>query len=95
MKIYKSIVPIFEKAKIESDAKITEGRLHAIEIVQNADLSTVDGIICVGGDGIVNECATGLLSRTDTESIITRIPLGHIPAGTGHFFILILRLLCY
>nr|GME05366.1 sphingoid long-chain bases kinase 1-like [Ipomoea batatas] len=41
------------------------------------------GIICVGGDGIVNEVLNGLLCRTDQKEAIS-IPIGIILAGTDN-----------
>nr|GMD45621.1 uncharacterized protein LOC109154171 [Ipomoea batatas] len=40
-------------------------------------------IICVGGDGILNEVLNGLLCRTDQKEAIS-IPIGIIPAGTDN-----------
>nr|GLL29824.1 sphingoid long-chain bases kinase 1-like isoform X1 [Ipomoea trifida] len=40
-------------------------------------------IICVGGDGIVNEVLNGLLCRTDQKEAIS-IPIGIIPASSDN-----------
>nr|GMD47492.1 sphingoid long-chain bases kinase 1-like [Ipomoea batatas] len=45
--------------------------------------SPTTGIICVGGDGIVNEVLNGLLCRTDQKEAIS-IPIGIILAGTDN-----------
>uniref|UniRef100_A0A0D9X4G8 DAGKc domain-containing protein n=1 Tax=Leersia perrieri TaxID=77586 RepID=A0A0D9X4G8_9ORYZ len=55
---------------------------HAHVLASTVDLSTCrDGIICVGGDGIVNEVLNGLLGRDDLEEAI-QLPIGIIPAGS-------------
>ncbi|KAF0900379.1 hypothetical protein E2562_031577 [Oryza meyeriana var. granulata] len=55
---------------------------HAYALASTIDLSTCpDGIICVGGDGIVNEVLNGLLGRDDLEKAI-QLPIGIIPAGS-------------
>lgn len=47
------------------------------------DVHDSAGIICVGGDGIVNEVINGLSSRDDVEAACT-IPIGIIPAGSDN-----------
>ncbi|KAF8379861.1 hypothetical protein HHK36_029310 [Tetracentron sinense] len=57
---------------------------HARKFVSSVDFSTCpDGIICVGGDGIINEVLNGLLSRNDQNEAIS-IPIGIIPAGSDN-----------
>eukprot|EP00277_Geminigera_cryophila_P027414 CAMPEP_0179482138 /NCGR_PEP_ID=MMETSP0799-20121207/59719_1 /TAXON_ID=46947 /ORGANISM="Geminigera cryophila, Strain CCMP2564" /LENGTH=173 /DNA_ID=CAMNT_0021295151 /DNA_START=36 /DNA_END=554 /DNA_ORIENTATION=+ len=60
---------------------------HAAEIVHTAVLSQLDGIIAMGGDGILSEVMQGLLSRTDADaSLVPSFPVGVIPSGTGNGF---------
>ncbi|AQK50826.1 Sphingoid long-chain bases kinase 1 [Zea mays] len=57
---------------------------HAKVLSSTVDLKKFpDGIICVGGDGIVNEVLNGLLSRDDFDVAI-RFPIGIIPAGSDN-----------
>ncbi|CAL5010140.1 unnamed protein product [Urochloa decumbens] len=57
---------------------------HAKVLASTVDLSKFpDGIICVGGDGIVNEVLNGLLARDDFQVAI-RLPIGIIPAGSDN-----------
>uniref|UniRef100_A0A0A9GEU5 DAGKc domain-containing protein n=1 Tax=Arundo donax TaxID=35708 RepID=A0A0A9GEU5_ARUDO len=57
---------------------------HAKAIASTVDLSKCpDGIICVGGDGIVNEVLNGLLGRDDLKEAI-QLPIGIIPAGSDN-----------
>lgn len=43
------------------------------------DLSEIDGIVTVAGDGLLFEVINGLLKRQDWKNIM-KIPLGVIPA---------------
>ena len=43
-----------------------------------------DVIIGVSGDGIPNEIINGLFLHKEVE--VRKIPVGHIPAGTGNGF---------
>ncbi|KAL5224723.1 hypothetical protein ABZP36_011362 [Zizania latifolia] len=57
---------------------------HAKSLASTFDLNTFpDGIVCVGGHGIVNEVFNGLLSRSDRAEAIS-IPVGIIPAGSDN-----------
>ncbi|KAK3017371.1 hypothetical protein RJ639_005558 [Escallonia herrerae] len=57
---------------------------HARSLASSVDFSTCpDGIICVGGDGIVNEVLNGLLSRDNQKEAIS-VPIGIIPAGSDN-----------
>ncbi|MGC9527152.1 MAG: diacylglycerol kinase family protein [Limnospira sp.] len=51
--------------------------------VQLMDLSPIDGLVVVGGDGTVYEVINGLMNRPDWETAI-RTPIGVIPAGTSN-----------
>ncbi|KAJ6836657.1 sphingoid long-chain bases kinase 1-like [Iris pallida] len=57
---------------------------HARKLASSVDFTTCpDGIICVGGDGIVNEVLNGLLSRDNQKEAVS-IPIGIIPAGSDN-----------
>ncbi|XP_039036870.1 sphingoid long-chain bases kinase 1-like [Hibiscus syriacus] len=57
---------------------------HAKKLESTVDISTCpDRIICVGGDGIINEVLHGLLSRDNQKEGIS-IPIGIIPAGSDN-----------
>ncbi|XP_020597540.1 sphingoid long-chain bases kinase 1-like [Phalaenopsis equestris] len=78
---------IFQLAGFEMDVVKTTSAGHARKLASNVDFTSCpDGIICVGGDGIVNEVLNGLLSRTDQKEAIS-IPIGIIPAGSDNSLI--------
>ncbi|XP_068634450.1 sphingoid long-chain bases kinase 1-like [Aristolochia californica] len=78
------VEPIFKLAGFKMEVVKTTSAGHARNLAYNVDFSTCpDGIICVGGDGIVNEVLNGLLSRHDQKEAIS-IPIGIIPAGSDN-----------
>ncbi|XP_011091854.1 sphingoid long-chain bases kinase 1 [Sesamum indicum] len=84
-KVFHGLVePIFKLAGFELEIVKTTSAGHARKLAAGVDFSTCpDGIICVGGDGIVNEVLNGLLSRDNQKEAIS-IPIGIIPAGSDN-----------
>jgi diacylglycerol kinase family enzyme len=76
------VVPMFKDASIEVRLLKTQHKAHAIELARTADLTKVDGLLALGGDGTFSEVLTGLKMRTDGA----RPPLGFLPGGTGNNF---------
>ena len=74
------VKPTFAAARIELDVRVTQRPGHAREIARTLDLSGVDGLCAIGGDGTIHEVADGLMQRGEPISV----PLGIIPAGTGN-----------
>lgn len=64
------------KAGLDFDIAFTKAPGHAVELAAQAKAKGYDAVIACGGDGTVNETATGLLN--------TGIPLGIIPTGSGN-----------
>ena len=54
-KLYKRVAPIFQKANIDTEAKVSERAGHATDIAEQLDLNAYDSLICVGGDGFASE----------------------------------------
>ncbi|KAL5718880.1 Sphingoid long-chain bases kinase 1 [Ranunculus cassubicifolius] len=78
------VEPIFKLAGFKLEVVKTTSAGHAKKLASSVDFSTCpDGIICVGGDGIVNEVLNGLLGRGDQKEAIS-IPIGIIPAGSDN-----------
>ncbi|WOH06533.1 hypothetical protein DCAR_0625961 [Daucus carota subsp. sativus] len=81
---YGTVEPIFKLAGFKLEVVKTTAAGHARNLASSIDFSTCpDGIICVGGDGIVNEVLNGLLSRDNQKEAIS-IPIGIIPAGSDN-----------
>ncbi|KAM0914065.1 hypothetical protein ACQ4PT_011765 [Festuca glaucescens] len=78
------VEPIFKLAGFKMEVVKTTHAGHAKSLVSTIDFSTCpDGIVCVGGDGIVNEVLNGLLCRDDQNEAVS-VPIGIIPAGSDN-----------
>ncbi|XP_074560268.1 sphingoid long-chain bases kinase 1-like isoform X2 [Curcuma longa] len=72
---HSKVEPIFKLAGFKMEVVKTTYAGHARNLASTVDFSTCpDGIVCVGGDGIVNEEAISM-------------PIGVIPAGSDNSFI--------
>ncbi|KAL6857027.1 hypothetical protein ACP4OV_018409 [Aristida adscensionis] len=89
---FRSSREVFYK-KVQSTLKLSGFMMEVVEtayaghakiLASTVDLNKFpDGIICVGGDGIVNEVLNGLLGRDDSKDAI-QLPIGIIPAGSDN-----------
>ena len=77
---FKEIIDIVRESGTDPEVKYTEYTGHATEIAKEA--SGYERVICMGGDGTLNEVCNGLL-KIDKES---RPKLGYIPAGSTNDF---------
>jgi YegS/Rv2252/BmrU family lipid kinase len=66
------------------EVRLTEGPAHAIALAREAVEEEASLILAAGGDGTVNEVATGILG--------SEVPLGIIPVGSGNGLARALRL---
>ena len=64
---------------------ITQYRGHATELAKDAKDSGYDLVVCMGGDGTLNEVINGLLSSPGCNGI-SPLPIGYIPAGSTNDF---------
>ena len=64
---------------------VTSGPGDAVCIAREAIASGVEQVICVGGDGTLNEVLNGYMAHA--ESVRSGVRLGFIPNGTGCDFI--------
>eukprot|EP00013_Stygamoeba_regulata_P001099 CAMPEP_0177635744 /NCGR_PEP_ID=MMETSP0447-20121125/4071_1 /TAXON_ID=0 /ORGANISM="Stygamoeba regulata, Strain BSH-02190019" /LENGTH=435 /DNA_ID=CAMNT_0019137565 /DNA_START=143 /DNA_END=1447 /DNA_ORIENTATION=+ len=80
--------PVFDLVSNETEVEVIETKSigHAFRIGHDLKLEEVDAVVCVSGDGVMNEVLNGLLSRTDVSLPLTNITFGLIPAGTGNGF---------
>lgn len=73
------IVKVFCDNDFDVTVKLTSRRGHGTEIAEN-EHKNYDLIVCVGGDGTLNEVVRGLV-RSGAET-----PVGYIPAGSTNDF---------
>lgn len=70
------IEEITRRLGVEVEIWYTEGPLHGIDLARRAVDEGFDRVVSVGGDGTINEVATGLLH--------SGVALGLVPAGSGN-----------
>ena len=91
--VWETVQGLFGAANISTHVVFTRRRSEATELMRFTDLSRLDGVIAVGGDGTLNEVITGLLTRArgcrtsqgrwGGEGGPAELPpVGVIPAGT-------------
>lgn len=73
------IIDIFNKHGYEVITHVTQAPRDAYEMVLRYE-SSVDMIICSGGDGTLDEVVTGIMEKD------SRTPVGYIPAGSTNDF---------
>ena len=79
--IFDSVVyPKLKNNNSKFDYEFTNKSYHAENIVKEYDLSTIDAIIILGGDGTMHEVVSGLLKRKDNLIV----PIGLLPTGSGN-----------
>ena len=76
------IVNEFCKENYDVTTKVTQSRGHASDLAASAEKNGFDTVVCVGGDGTLNEVITGLLRNSNKSNI----KLGYIPAGSTNDF---------
>lgn len=72
------VIGALERAGITTEPQPTAKRGHAVELARKSARDGFDRVVAWGGDGTLNEVATGLL-RSDT-------PMGVLPGGTVNVF---------
>lgn len=83
-KIFPLVEASLRDAGVEFTLAPTQAPQHAVQLAYDAPAQGYEGIIAVGGDGIVHEVLNGLM-RASREG--ETIALGIIPLGTGNDFI--------
>ncbi len=75
-----SVVKTLQSSGMYVTVAVTERRGHASSLAAKAKENGHEMVICLGGDGTLNETITGLLSSGNN------LPLGYIPAGSTNDF---------
>jgi sphingosine kinase len=88
--VYETVLkPMLEQAGINHDVIVTTHSRHAEELIQeqradDRDISNYDGIVALGGDGIVHEIMQGIKNRTDSKELLDKLKLGIVPCGSAN-----------
>ena len=81
----KYVKHMFEEANIDVSLLITTHAKHACNYICNLEnLISFDGVVTVGGDGILAEIVEGIGLRADAVDIFKTVPLIPIPGGTSN-----------
>ena len=80
------VLEVYSAAGIDVNVRLTQGRGDARALAAGARRDIYDRIVCVGGDGTLNETITGALESGEN------IPLGYIPLGSTNDFATTLNL---
>lgn len=75
------IQEMFECCTIE--VILTTHRNHAKEYIQDMDITSVDSIAVMSGDGLMHEVFNGLTSRPDKD-LASKLPVVIIPGGSSN-----------
>jgi YegS/Rv2252/BmrU family lipid kinase len=82
LKDWSVISSYLQKSGLVFSERFTEKKGHAIDIASYAILNGYRKIICVGGDGTLNEIVNGVFTQSSCPT--HEITLGLIPVGTGN-----------
>ena len=74
------IIEAYSAVNLNVNVRLSQYRGHAREIARDARAADYDRVVCVGGDGTLNEVIAGLIESGE------RIPLGYIPLGSTNDF---------
>lgn len=74
------ILEVYSAANCDVNVRLSQYRGHSRELARNAKASLYDRIVCIGGDGTLNEVISGVIESGDN------IPLGYIPLGSTNDF---------
>ena len=78
------VLDIFVKAGYEVTVHPTQAYRDAYYQIKEFEVGKYDLIACSGGDGTIDEVATGMMKRREMGKDV--VPVGYIPAGTTNDF---------
>ena len=78
------VLDIFVKAGYEVTVRPTQAYRDAYYQIKEYEVGKYDLIACSGGDGTIDEVATGMMKRREMGKDV--VPVGYIPAGTTNDF---------
>ena len=74
------ILEVYSAADHDVNVRISQYRGHAHELAYRAKADKYDRVVCIGGDGTLNEVITGVIESGEN------IPIGYIPMGSTNDF---------
>eukprot|EP01029_Cantina_marsupialis_P029297 TRINITY_DN780064_c0_g1_i1.p1 TRINITY_DN780064_c0_g1~~TRINITY_DN780064_c0_g1_i1.p1 ORF type:complete len:489 (+),score=135.33 TRINITY_DN780064_c0_g1_i1:138-1604(+) len=86
-KLYRKVLRYLSASSVEMIPFFTERANHARDEILKYDLEELkgfDGIVCVGGDGILYETINGIMGRPDYRKVLDSVSVSILPAGGGN-----------
>ena len=83
----RTVRPILEQANITTESLVTTHAGHARErmaMSDRDDVTSYDGLIIIGGDGLLSEVVNGLMERPDADTVLKRVKIGLVGCGTAN-----------
>ena len=80
VKIFGQVRPVLAANRVALTELVTTHAGHATAI----KLADVDGIVCVGDDGLIYELVNGLMARPDAGAAVAQLRLGVLPGGSAN-----------
>ncbi|KAG0286942.1 hypothetical protein BGZ98_004868, partial [Dissophora globulifera] len=77
------VKPMLQHSGLIVTEQYTKYGRHAVDIAHKVDVSNIDTLAVVSGDGVLHEVINGLLTRPDWDRA-RRLPIAIIPAGSGN-----------
>ncbi len=84
LEILDRVKPLLESAGTSVEVLPLRCAGHARKIALQSDLSAVDCLCAIGGDGTAHETVNGLLGRPGDDNTPDRLVVGLIPGGSGN-----------
>ena len=81
------VEPLLTQAGVEYEVLVTTHANHAKDHVASVDWShAYQGVVLMGGDGIIHEFFNGIMEREDASDVLDRVVVGIVGCGTCNGF---------
>ena len=74
------VAEVYSAAGYDLNVRVTQYRGHAKELAMAAKKEVYERVVCIGGDGTLNEVISGIIESGEN------IPIGYIPMGSTNDF---------
>jgi sphingosine kinase len=78
------IEPILKAARWVTEVVETKGKGDGEKILLEMDITSFDLVVVCSGDGLAHEVFNGLGKRSDATLALSRMPIAHLPCGSGN-----------
>jgi len=81
-----NVAPLLHLSGLDVRLVRLDKNSEANEYMKALDMTDTDCIVVAGGNATLNECISGLISRSDSNDFLKKIPIGIIPIGETNVF---------